>query len=186
MRYAVIADVHGNLYALEAGLTDAKNQGADMYLFLGDYYCDLPFSNECAELVRATVPAIAIGGNKEQRLAYAPDSGWENYLQMRLLMDNLSRMTPENFAYLTQLPPSLDITAEDGAAMQLRHNSPIRFRKERLSNLHSSLYNADSHEEYLLAAKAEILSRSDVVADIEALSEGCVHMFAHNHVQFHA
>ena len=37
MRYAVIADVHGNLQALEAVLQDAAAQQVDQYLFVGDY-----------------------------------------------------------------------------------------------------------------------------------------------------
>ena len=45
MRYAILSDIHGNRFALEAALADAQSQGADMYLLLGDYN-GFPWGNE--------------------------------------------------------------------------------------------------------------------------------------------
>jgi predicted phosphodiesterase len=36
MKIALIADVHGNIFALDAVLDDAKKNGADTYVFVGD------------------------------------------------------------------------------------------------------------------------------------------------------
>ena len=69
MRYAVISDIHGNLYALRAVLSNAANQNIDNYLFLGDYIEDLPWPNEVVEMVRCVKNAVVIRGNKEQYLA---------------------------------------------------------------------------------------------------------------------
>jgi predicted phosphodiesterase len=71
MRIALIADVHGNIFALDAVLEDAKKNGADTYVFDGDYIFDMPFSNEVTERIRNLQTASSvhvIAGNKEARL----------------------------------------------------------------------------------------------------------------------
>ena len=46
MKYAVISDIHGNLPALKVVLADAEKQGADAYIFGGDYCLSGPYPNE--------------------------------------------------------------------------------------------------------------------------------------------
>ena len=52
MKFAIVADIHANLEALEVVLEDAKKQGATHYACLGDVvgYCANP--KECLDLVR--------------------------------------------------------------------------------------------------------------------------------------
>ena len=38
---AVFSDIHSNYHAFRACYEDAKAQGADLFLFLGDYVSDL-------------------------------------------------------------------------------------------------------------------------------------------------
>ena len=37
MKYAIISDVHGNAHALRLALEDARREGAQGFLFAGDY-----------------------------------------------------------------------------------------------------------------------------------------------------
>lgn len=37
MKYAIISDIHGNNMALQNVMNDAKTNGADAYIFAGDY-----------------------------------------------------------------------------------------------------------------------------------------------------
>ena len=48
MKYAVIADVHGNYPALRAVLDDAERRGISRYLFAGDYCISNPYPDEAA------------------------------------------------------------------------------------------------------------------------------------------
>lgn len=66
MRYAVISDVHGNMDALEAVLADARKQGAEGYLFAGDYCLSLPYPEEVIDRIRKIENAVLIRGNEEQ------------------------------------------------------------------------------------------------------------------------
>ena len=37
MKFAIISDIHGNLPSLNAVLEDAERNGAESYIFVGDY-----------------------------------------------------------------------------------------------------------------------------------------------------
>jgi len=68
MRYALMADIHANLEALEAVLKDSKEQRCTHYAFLGDYvgYCADP--KACLEIVRA-MNAPCVKGNHDDYCA---------------------------------------------------------------------------------------------------------------------
>jgi diadenosine tetraphosphatase ApaH/serine/threonine PP2A family protein phosphatase len=69
---AVLYDIHANLPALEAVVSDARAQGADRFLLGGDYAGFGPFPHETLELLRTLEPAIWIRGNNERWLREPP------------------------------------------------------------------------------------------------------------------
>ena len=63
MRYALISDIHANLPALEAVLTDIKRRGdGDAVYHLGDLVGYAPWPNEVVELI-ATAGIAGVAGN---------------------------------------------------------------------------------------------------------------------------
>ena len=64
MRVAVISDIHGNLHALEAVLTDILSDGADEVWCLGDVVGYGPHPNECCALVRERA-SLCLCGNHD-------------------------------------------------------------------------------------------------------------------------
>jgi predicted phosphodiesterase len=64
MRYAVLADVHGNLHALERVLELFEGLGVDRYLVAGDLVGYCAFPNECVERVRELDP-VCVAGNHD-------------------------------------------------------------------------------------------------------------------------
>jgi predicted phosphodiesterase len=64
VRYAIIADVHGNLPALRATIEAADRAGADAYLCAGDLVGYGPHPNECVELL-ASLNAVCVAGNHD-------------------------------------------------------------------------------------------------------------------------
>ncbi len=64
MRYGVIADIHGNLHALEAATGLLARAGVDRYLCAGDIVGYGPFPNECVERV-AGLNAVCVAGNHD-------------------------------------------------------------------------------------------------------------------------
>lgn len=53
MKYAVIADIHGNMPALRAVLEDARQQGAQAWLLAGDYCVSAPWFNKVVSCIRS-------------------------------------------------------------------------------------------------------------------------------------
>jgi predicted phosphodiesterase len=52
MRIAIVSDIHGNLPALEAVLTDVARQEVDAVYCLGDLVGYAPFPNEVTDRIR--------------------------------------------------------------------------------------------------------------------------------------
>jgi predicted phosphodiesterase len=64
MRYGILADIHGNLHALQAILRTLRTESVDRYLVAGDLVGYGPFPNECVELVR-DLNAVCVAGNHD-------------------------------------------------------------------------------------------------------------------------
>ena len=65
MRYGLIADIHGNLEALNAVLKALAEEDIDAYLCVGDIVGYGADPGECLRLVRALKPKMVIAGNHE-------------------------------------------------------------------------------------------------------------------------
>ncbi len=65
MLLAVLADIHGNLPALNASLEAARRAGVDGYLVAGDLVGYGPFPNECVETVATLHPYGVVAGNHD-------------------------------------------------------------------------------------------------------------------------
>lgn len=76
MRISLMADIHANLRALEACLLHAKAQGAQRFVFLGDYVGYGPEPQEVVERIMEATNrgAIAVAGNHDQAVADTRES----------------------------------------------------------------------------------------------------------------
>lgn len=64
MRYALLADVHGNLHALEAAVSALESERIDQFLFAGDLVGYNAFPNECIEILEG-LGAACVAGNHD-------------------------------------------------------------------------------------------------------------------------
>jgi diadenosine tetraphosphatase ApaH/serine/threonine PP2A family protein phosphatase len=64
VRYGVLADVHGNLFALRAAVRRLRREGLDGWLCAGDLVGYGPHPNECVEVI-AELGARCVAGNHE-------------------------------------------------------------------------------------------------------------------------
>ena len=191
MKYAIISDIHGNIHAFKAVLSDAKKQGADMYLLIGDYFNSFPWGNEVADVIRSLGQATVIRGNGENyhiNLKNSNHNDWGND-QFKPIYWAYRSLSKENLEYITSLPETATV-ADNGGIINLRHSLEIFFRSPKIEYFHSTEFRAlmskkpFTHEEYLFLAREALLSRPDAFMEIEALPEGA-YLFGHNHLQFH-
>lgn len=77
-RVAALYDVHGNVFALEAALSTARSEGADLVVFGGDLAWG-PFPKAAVERVMDPgLPALYVRGNADRSVAGAAgaEEGW--------------------------------------------------------------------------------------------------------------
>ena len=118
MKYAIISDIHANLEALEAVLSDAQPR-ANAVICLGDIVGYNANPNECLDIVR-TVCAVVIAGNHDQAaVGLRPYDDFNEYASAAIDWTR-SQLTPAGEAYLQSLPT----TAEFGAYWLAAHGSP--------------------------------------------------------------
>ncbi|NVN43960.1 metallophosphoesterase family protein [Asaia siamensis] len=103
MKIAVLADIHGNLTALDAVLADCALHGVDRLAILGDHFSGplLPF--ETAERLISLTPT-AIAGNHERQLLTQSfhEMGESDRFTCRAL-------APHHFDWMTRLPATLQL-----------------------------------------------------------------------------
>jgi len=102
MRILVLSDVHANLAALEAVLTDAAGKW-DKIWYLGDLVGYGPNPNECVELLRQQ-EHIALSGNHDWAALDKLDISDFNEEARTAVLWTRNRLTEESLAFLDSLP----------------------------------------------------------------------------------
>jgi predicted phosphodiesterase len=126
MRLAILADVHGNLPALEAVLVDVEQQEADGILVAGDTV-DGPYALEPLQALRARGSWMIRGNREQYMLAYdrgdAPPA-WRSGAQwagLRWIYHHLDR---EALDFIASLPDQGTYAPEGAAAIRVVHGAP--------------------------------------------------------------
>ncbi len=101
MRLALLADIHGNLPALEAVLRDVDAVGADAIWVAGDHVGYNPWPNEVIQVLRDR-KVKAIRGNHD-RAALTGDTSWFNEVAAEAIRWTRIVLTPASVGYLTSL-----------------------------------------------------------------------------------
>jgi len=104
MRYAVLSDVHANLEALEAVLEDARGQGVQGFLCLGDFVGYGPDPNACVERLRGLV-SVALVGNHDLAALGRLDAGNFNLFARAALEWTREQLSPSVRTFLEHLRP---------------------------------------------------------------------------------
>jgi predicted phosphodiesterase len=188
MKYAVIADIHGNLPAFKAVLGDCKKRNVDAYLLLGDYIRDTPFNNEIVNTIRKLPNCIAILGNGDIGVitldATKPDKC--EYDQMYPNFWAYHDLSPQNLEYLKALQHTAEVVLSDGRMIYMSHSIGLIRHNPRLGAFHSGDYahkmemSAFSFEDGMREMQLAAESCAEEVADFP----GDFCLFGHNHLQF--
>ena len=117
MRYAILSDIHANLEALTAVLTDAGGV-ADAVLCLGDIVGYGADPEACVELVGERAQAV-VAGNHEYGVGGRMDLDWFNPYARAAAEWTAARLDRDHHAWLRSLP----LTAEVGDATLVHASS---------------------------------------------------------------
>jgi diadenosine tetraphosphatase ApaH/serine/threonine PP2A family protein phosphatase len=119
LRYAILADVHGNLEALEACLADIVKRQIDKLFFLGDVVGYGSEPNACIELIRDKAD-IWLAGNHDWAVLEQTDITYFNPVAMVAVRWTMEVITAEHKNLLKRCEVITEI--ED---MCLTHASPF-------------------------------------------------------------
>ena len=148
-RLAVLADIHGNLPALQAVLADLQAESIDGYLVAGDLTGG-PQPNETIRLLRQHNALLIRGNTDENILRYvggeAP-AAWRTSKQWAVMRWALDALEEENLWLLGSLPEQRVICLPEAAAIRMVHGS-LRSSYEGL--------HPDRHPERLSAVLEEL------------------------------
>jgi predicted phosphodiesterase len=129
IKIAVLSDIHGNLPALEAVLSQINDIGISHIIVLGDLISDFyQYTHETICLVRNTT-AYVIRGNREgymiHRSDHPEDTTWEQYRQFSENLSTYRKLTDEDMTYIKQLPHTLSLDFGGGFSLRGVHGSPF-------------------------------------------------------------
>lgn len=132
MRYGIIADIHGNLEALETVLQQLEEK-VDKIVCLGDIVGYGPDPNECCEVIRKRgIPSVA--GNHEKGTLGELPLTWFNENAAAAVRWTQGAVRPENLEYIKGLPLILEFPG-----FQIVHGSLLKPVEEYLTNLSEAI-----------------------------------------------
>ena len=185
MKYAVISDIHGNMPALQLVLEDARKQGANAFLFAGDYCVSAPWFNEVVACMRSLPNARFICGNEEHYL-HLPHGEDAQFAVSRWVGRS---MNADDIAWLDTLPERLDWECE-GVSFHMAHPSralmgEAEWRDFNPYALAARYPSPIEHETFRSDIRCALLQDQDFQALLSTLASG-VYIFGHSHIQWHA
>lgn len=159
MRTGIIADIHGNLFALDRVLVALDDMACDAVYCLGDLVAPGPWPAEVASRLRERdIPCVR--GNTDDWVLAAPDTPVSDRVEMNdLLVWARGRLSDAEVAWLHTLPMTRDLECS-GLALTLVHATP--------------------------RATTEVISALTPVADLNAALTGVTGILVaggHTHVQ---
>ena len=169
MRYAVIADVHGNLEALEAVLKKLREESYDALLFLGDSVGYGPNPNECIEALKNKAQVL-LAGNHDRAVVGLADTAFFNPHARTAVEWTQEVLTDENRKLLVSLPIAKQMRDEN---LYLVHSTPKEPEK-----WHYLITSWDAYKNFpFFSEKICLIGHSHVPAIIEEPPEGKINMF---------
>lgn len=108
MKIAVLADIHGNLEALQAVVDDLRQQGTRRVISLGDNIGYGPDPDGVVRLLQQ-IGCDSVCGNHEFALFDKRGRRWLNFQAAENNVDTENLLSPESREYCCNLPPFLEI-----------------------------------------------------------------------------
>ncbi len=127
MRIAILADIHGNLPALEAVVADLRVQGVDAVYLAGDQISRVPWHNEVMDFIAdAGWPAIygnhdLVIGQLETDACRPPFTDRQRFASLYWTQETL---TPQHLETVRALPATLRLAWPSLPPVRIWHGTP--------------------------------------------------------------
>lgn len=151
MRLALIADIHGNLPALDAVLAEIRREGVDRIVCLGDVSLG-PQPVATLERVRSLGCPVIMGNWDAWFVQGMPQfDGRLGQVLGDLRAWSVEQYSSEHHEYVTGFAPTLEVPLPDGGTLLAFHGSPRSFEDMILAT------TPDQELEQMLAGRAALV-----------------------------
>ena len=136
MRYAILADIHGNATALTAVMEDAKRYEVDAYILLGDYVDAGPHPRQVYDMIAGLTPYAVVGDHDLDLLreaARTPSKTNGSYL-LHSLQWTAAQLNEDMADFLRGLPGEMTMGIQSYSA-HLSHGDTILKTTNSADNL---------------------------------------------------
>ncbi len=127
MRIAVLGDIHGNLFGLQAVLGALRSDAPDALVISGDLVYKFPWGPEVVDLL-AALPCQPILGNAELYVLLWGTELWPEHWQEPLMIELVQwereRLGPERLRWLSSLPEYVALSAGRLEDLLIVHGAP--------------------------------------------------------------
>jgi predicted phosphodiesterase len=128
MRIAILGDIHGNIFGLEAVLADLRQPSPDAMILTGDLVYKFPWGAEVVDCVRS-LPQQCVLGNAELYLGLWdtplwPTAQWNMPLAHEVVQWERARLGAERLAWLMALPEHVALSAGRIEDLLIVHGVP--------------------------------------------------------------
>ncbi|HEX5440200.1 MAG TPA: metallophosphoesterase family protein, partial [Ktedonobacterales bacterium] len=123
MRIGLIADIHGNLIALETVLTELALESLDQLICLGDVAALGPQPGEALARLRTLQCPVAMGNTDTWLLAPSSDIDGDRF-DRAITQWTIAQLADDDRAYIASFPPTIELALGDGRTLLCFHGSP--------------------------------------------------------------
>lgn len=128
MRIALISDIHGNCFALDAALADLQRHAVDQIICLGDTLQGGAQPAETVKRLHALACPIVMGNADAWLLAEENDTAEPTTEQQREVRHwTLSQLSADDLAFIRSFQPTVEIALEEWQRLLCFHGSPTSY-----------------------------------------------------------
>jgi putative phosphoesterase len=126
MRIALISDIHGNLLALEAVLTELQNENIDQFICLGDVALFGPQPREVLARLRGLAGTMVLGNTDAWALGPGPSEMRDEDSLRFFDVESwgAQQLSPTDLEYMSSFRPVVEVHLDKETNLLCYHGSP--------------------------------------------------------------
>lgn len=152
MKFAILSDIHGNIYALEKCMEYIKKINIDAIIWCGDYITDIPKSHEVIQYIKEInkeyINYMIMGNREEYIIEYhkSKNKNWTMNNRYGGLLCSYKELDLEDINFIENLPQNCTIDIEGIPKIFVSH-------KRDYNNGNDCVYKifGHSHKQYLFS-----------------------------------
>lgn len=133
MKFAILSDIHGNIYALKKCFEYIEKLNIDGIIWCGDYITDIPRPNEVLDFIKETMKKYTtyiIKGNREDKVLKCENNAERVLIKDENMLSTYQKLTEENLNFIKNMPDTCTINLNGRAYIYVSHKKDYNNGKD--------------------------------------------------------